>query len=106
MSESLITDVVAATEYCVTAGGTGAPFATLHIGRPQRHEDGDWTCSHQIIGVDGFGEVRAAAGIDSLQALYLCLYMANARLADLQRRLGVALLDEGGADVQQRIRIK
>jgi hypothetical protein len=43
--------------------------------------NGDWLCPHQLAGL-GDGEVDAAHGVDSLQALLLSVYAVRLKLAD------------------------
>jgi hypothetical protein len=56
----------------------------VRIGRPVEDPEGDWRCPFQITGL-GDDTVYAAFGIDSVQALALCLEMIRAQLADLSR---------------------
>jgi hypothetical protein len=53
--------------------------AVLRIGRPAEHPEGDWYCPFQISGLRD-ETVYEACGVDSLQALSMCLQMARAQL--------------------------
>lgn len=63
---------------CVLSGGDERP-ASLRIGAPVEDPQagGDWMCPGQILGL-GDGKIRAAYGVDAIQALQLCLQMLDA----------------------------
>ena len=58
--------------------------AVLRIGKPAEHPEGDWYCPFQLSGL-GDDEVYEACGVDSLQALTMCLQMARAQLESHRR---------------------
>jgi hypothetical protein len=73
-------------------GAEGA--AILRIGKPFAHPEGDWVCAFQITGV-GDDAVYEAYGVDSLQALTLCLEMARIHLDGLRRTHAITWLGDG-----------
>lgn len=99
MHESALNDVVARTDFLTSTDTEDAPSFVLHIGRPVLVDEGDWQCSHQITGQSGEDRVLTAYGVDSLQALCLCLTMARARLFEIERRLGTRLLGWDGESI-------
>ena len=72
-------------------GAEGA--AMLRIGRPCAHSEGDWACPFQITGA-GDDAVYEAYGVDSLQALTLCLGMIRIHLAGLRQKHAVTWLGD------------
>ena len=64
----------------------------VRIGKPVRNPDpeGDWVCPIEIIGL-GDDTVRAAFGVDAVQALMLALQMIHIDLQAGQRRTGRTL---------------
>jgi hypothetical protein len=50
----------------------GKRAATVIVGAPQKHPEGDYFCAYQITGI-GDERIRYAMGIDGLQALQLAL---------------------------------
>lgn len=71
----------------------------VRIGKPEPDPKpgGDWRCAFQIIGADD-DAVMFAHGVDSVQALQLCLQFVGIRLEDLQAR-GTPLRWLGGKDL-------
>lgn len=67
-------------------GEKGSDPVWVRIGKPVEEPEGDWVCPFQITG-RGDDEVYAAAGIDAVQALMLCLQMIGLQLrADAKAR--------------------
>lgn len=64
----------------------------VRIGKPVRDPDpeGDWLCPLQIAGL-GDDTVRAAFGVDAVQALILAMQMIHIDLQAGQRRTGRTL---------------
>jgi hypothetical protein len=64
----------------------------VRIGKPVQDTDpdGDWLCPIQILGL-GRDHVRAAFGVDAVQALTLSFQMIHADLLAGQRQVGRAL---------------
>lgn len=91
MHESALDDVIACADLLTSADAENAPSLVLHIGRPVP-DAVDWRCSHQITGLPGEDQVLTAYGVDSFQALYLCIQMARARLGAMERQLGTPFL--------------
>ena len=58
----------------------GAPVPDPRVG-------GDWMCPGQVLGL-GDEKVRAAHGVDAIQALQLCLHMLDALVRQLERAEG------------------
>lgn len=75
------------------AGGGPADGVVVRIGRPVPDPEpgGDWLCPVQIVGIHS-GAVRAAYGVDAVQALVLALWMIDIDLRALQRETGLTLL--------------
>jgi hypothetical protein len=65
----------------------------LRIGRPYEHPEGDWACLFQITG-RGDDAVYEAYGVDSLQALTLCLEMARIHLTGLRQKHAITWLGD------------
>lgn len=65
----------------------GRPFEmTIRIAAPRPHPQGDWTCQVQITEL--FEPARALFGIDSWQAMQICLQMTLSVLLDFVARGG------------------
>jgi hypothetical protein len=97
--DSRLGDVVAERAYEATQARGGEPREVLlRIGRPRvaPHLDGAWTCPVQIHGMDE-DDVLEAVGIDAVQALYLALSMAGARLT--YSRNGSTITWLGGSEL-------
>lgn len=62
----------------------------VRIGRPEKTEQGFWTCAYQIAGATGAGVVdeSAAHGEDGMQALILALQKIGEDLAHIGRTRG------------------
>jgi hypothetical protein len=61
-------------------GRSTKPSVTVQIGRPRRDPDGpDWLCPYRILGGED-DSVRAAYGVDAVQALHLAENAVAARL--------------------------
>jgi hypothetical protein len=76
--------VIARRELAV--GRSAKASVTVEIGRPRRNPKGsDWLCPYRLLGV-GDDSVRAAYGVDAVQALHLAEKAIAARL-DAQPRL-------------------
>ena len=88
---SILDDVIAQTEILLPTDPEEAPSLVLHIARPAP-ADVDWQCKHQLTGLAGEDDVVTAYGVDSFQALELCIQLANARLLDLKRRIDARML--------------
>ncbi|MEW5926193.1 MAG: hypothetical protein AB1941_01780 [Gemmatimonadota bacterium] len=75
------------------AGGGPEHGVVVRIGRPVPDPEpgGDWLCWVQIVGMHG-DAVRAAYGVDAVQALVLALWMIDVDLRALQRDVGGTLL--------------
>ena len=75
------------------AGGGPGDGVLVRIGRPVPDPEpgGDWLCPIQIVGAHG-DAVRAAYGVDAVQALVLALWMIDIELRALQKDAGRALL--------------
>lgn len=73
-------------------GDSGSEGVVVRIGKPVRDPDpeGDWLCPIQIAGL-GDDMVRAAFGVDAVQALILALQMVHVDLQSGQRRTGRTL---------------
>lgn len=73
-------------------GDTESEGVMVRIGKPVRNPDpeGDWLCPIQIAGL-GDDTVRAAFGVDAVQALILALQMIHIDLQAGQRRTGRTL---------------
>ncbi|HEX6373130.1 MAG TPA: hypothetical protein VF006_29675 [Longimicrobium sp.] len=69
--------------------------AVLRIGRPAEHPEGDWYCPFQIAGLRD-DEVYEACGVDSLQALSMCLQMARAQLQSYRKSHQITWLGADG----------
>lgn len=71
------------------AGGGPGGGVLVRIGRPvpDPEPDGDWRCPLQIVGAHG-DAVRAAYGVDAVQALVLGLWMIDVELRAMQRDAG------------------
>lgn len=76
----IIHDMLAEREYEVqdTVGGA-ARKVVLRIGQPRRDPHGDWMCPIQVVGLD-YDNVMEVNGIDAVQALYLAMQIAGAKL--------------------------
>jgi hypothetical protein len=88
MSGTALSDVIAERE--LTSGG-GKGF--LRIGKPEpdtreggdwRCTFGDWRCTFEVVGL-GDDIVQEVFGIDSMQALQLCLQVAEVVLTERSR---------------------
>jgi hypothetical protein len=88
-----LAEVFLQREYEVDGGEAGA---VLRIGKPAEHPEGDWYCPFQISGL-GDETVYEACGVDSLQALSMCLQMARAQLESYRRSARITWL--GGDDL-------
>lgn len=75
------------------AGGGPEDGVVVRIGRPVPDPEpgSDWLCPVQIVGMHG-DAVRAAHGVDAVQALVLALWMIDVDLRALQKDAGRALL--------------
>lgn len=91
MHESALDDVIACADVLMPAGVENALSLVLHIARPVP-DTVDWQCSHQITGLPGEDQILTAYGVDSFQALCLCIQMARARLLAMERQLGTPFL--------------
>jgi len=91
MHESALEDIIARADLQRPGDADDAPSFALHVGRPIP-ADVDWQCSHQLTGLSGEDRVITAYGVDSFQALYLCIELARARIFDVERRFGIRLL--------------
>jgi hypothetical protein len=72
--------------------GTPSEGVVVRIGKPVRDKDpdGDWLCPIQIIGL-GRDHVRAAFGVDAVQALSLSFQIIHVDLLAGQRHVGRTL---------------
>ncbi|MGI9101470.1 MAG: DUF6968 family protein [Terriglobales bacterium] len=65
----------------------------VRIGKPFAAKEGEFLCPYQIIGIGitgiGNGPVRAIAGLDSMQALYLTLQFIGSMLKHDQRTMKI-----------------
>jgi hypothetical protein len=82
-------DVIAETEIVVEDASGNPHTIRVQIGRPVPNANGDWTCAHQIIGLDGAEMTIAVDGVDSLQALRLSLEMMRVRVVEAVQRLNL-----------------
>ncbi|GAB3205504.1 DUF6968 family protein [Marinactinospora thermotolerans] len=86
-------EVVATRRLDAIAENGGRTQVVVEIGRPRpdpRSPGGDWYCPHRIVGL-GDETVEAAFGVDSLQALLLCVYRLRLRLAERARAASLRL---------------
>lgn len=98
--------IVASATFALVPAVGGVVAVRLDIAQPQPDESGDWACTHVIAGLAGEDEPHSAYGIDSLQALYLSLAMAQARLETLARKYGVSLQGWDGATIGLKIGLR
>jgi hypothetical protein len=86
MDNSALGTVIAERYFEARQGDRQEYEVVLRIGTPIRdpRPEGDWYCPYQIMGVPN-SKVRAAFGIDSLQAFLLALQKARAELDFNQR---------------------
>lgn len=82
MSTNKLSDVIAERELDVD-GGLERAIVRIGTPEPDRHEGGDWRCRFQIIGL-GDDSVLEVFGVDSIQALQLCLQIVEVVLTDAQ----------------------
>jgi hypothetical protein len=77
-----LTDVLAERRLEAIGADGSRTAVTLSIGRPfpDPLPGGDWCCCFRVSGL-GDGGVRAAFGVDSLQALLLAIYRIQLELA-------------------------
>lgn len=77
-------------EWADDGGPSGG--VVVRIGKPVRDPDpgGDWLCPVEVVGL-GADDVRAAWGVDAVQALTLSFQMIHADLLAEQRRAGRTL---------------
>ena len=82
-------EVIAERRLEWTGADAPAEGVVVRIGKPVRDPlpGGDWLCPVQVVGL-GDERVRAAFGVDAVQALVLSLQMIDADLHAGQRRAG------------------
>lgn len=98
-NDSEMGEVIAEREYEAHEGdGAGSRTVVLRIGRPTPYPEPDsgWVCPVQVLGM-GEDEVLQVGGVDGVQALFLALAMAGARLT--YPRSGVSVTWLGGSDL-------
>jgi hypothetical protein len=93
-----LAEVIAGSGVLMSTGSPDVHSLVIHIGRPVP-ADVDWQCSHQITGLAGDDHVVTAYGVDALQALWLCIRMASARVEAIEQRLGIRLPDWDSAGI-------
>ena len=74
----------------------GTREVVIRVGKPRRGptEHDDWYCPYELTGIPGT-TVSAAYGVDSYQALQLCLEKIRAEIAHYRRgRLELTWLDD------------
>lgn len=95
-----LTDVVAERRLEAVGPDGAGTVVTLAIGRPDRDPlpGGDWRCRYRVTGL-GDDSVRAAFGVDPLQALLLAVYKIQVELSERARTTGARLAWLGQADL-------
>jgi hypothetical protein len=90
--EIVLGEVIAERELDLVVDGNISGTVVVRIGRPIRSPDPelDWLCPLQIIGLQD-EMVRAAFGIDAVQALILAMQMIHIELQARQRLTGQTL---------------
>lgn len=91
MTEMELGTVIARREF-----DCDAEKVLLEIGTPYPVDEGkNWFCPYRITGL-GFGRVKRAGGVDSLQAIYLAMQTAATDLycSDAARKKTLKWLDQ------------
>jgi hypothetical protein len=86
MREWKLGDIIAERELTASVDGKTVPLH-IKIGKPFASGEGEFRCPYQVVGLDD--RIRAIAGIDSLQALYLTLQFIGSRLKHEQDELSL-----------------
>jgi hypothetical protein len=90
--EIVLGEVIAERELDLVANGKPSATVVVRIGKPIRSPDPnlDWLCPLQIVGLED-EMVRAAFGVDAVQALILAMQMIHIELQARQRLTGQTL---------------
>ncbi len=85
-------ELVAERTLAAIAGDGSSSPVLVRIGKPMPDPlpGGDWYCPSQIVGL-GDETVKATFGVDSLQALLLCVYGLRLRLTQRAEQAAVRL---------------